>query len=49
MNVASEHYKDYTLENIKNKVQIYSITDESFDDVPVQTVRKHKKRRVQKY
>ena len=49
MNVASDHYKDYTLENIKNRVQIYSITDENYEDVPIQKIRKHKKRRVQKY
>ena len=49
MNVASDHYKDYTLENIKNNVQIYSITDESYEDIPVQKVKKYKKRRVQKY
>lgn len=49
MNVASDHYKDYTLENIKNTVQIYSITDENCESIPVQKTKRYKKKRIQKY
>ena len=42
MNVASEHYKNYTLENIRDHVEMYQITDDN--NIPVQKNKRHRKR-----
>lgn len=43
MNVASDQYKNYTLENIRDHVEMYQITSD--DNIPIQKNKRVKKRR----